>query len=86
MMESGLADYDINLWYMLLGPAGLPEAVTQRWAQAMNHALADATLRARLRDAGFDAAGGTPAEAAALLRADIARYTEVIRRAGISLE
>ena len=86
MIESGLPDYDIDLWYMLFGPAGLPEAAVQRWAEALNHALADPGLQARLRESGFDAAGGTPAQAAALLRADIARYGEVVRRAGITLE
>ncbi len=86
MIESGIADYDIDLWYALFGPAGLPEAVVQRWSEALNRALRDETLKTRLRDSGFDAAGGTPAQAAALLRADIARYGEVVRRAGISLD
>ena len=86
MIESGIADYDIDLWYMLFGPAGLPDAAVRRWAAAMNNALRDEALKARLRDSGFDARGGTPAEAAAPLRADLARYGEVVRRAGISLD
>ncbi|MDO9707428.1 Bug family tripartite tricarboxylate transporter substrate binding protein [Paracraurococcus lichenis] len=86
MIESGIAGYDIDLWYMLCGPAGLPEAVAQRWAEAMNRALADQGFRRKLVEAGFGPAGGTPAAASALVRADIARYGEVIRRAGITLE
>ena len=86
VIESGVPGYDIDVWYMLIGPGGMPDAATRRWSQALGKALADDTLRGRIRDAGFDVAGGTPAEAAALIRADTARYGEVIRRAGISLE
>ncbi len=86
VLESGVPDYDINVWYMLCGPAGLPEPVVRRWAAALAGALAEPALRARIQEAGFDVAGGTPAEAAALVRADVARYGEVIRRADIRLE
>jgi tripartite-type tricarboxylate transporter receptor subunit TctC len=86
VIEAGVPDYDINVWYMLCGPAGLPEPVVRRWSGAMGRALADPALRSRIQDAGFDVAGGTPAEAAAVLRADVARYGEVIRRADIRLE
>ena len=86
VMQAGVPDYDLNVWYMLLGPAGLPEPVVRRWSEAVNHALADPALRARLHDAGFEAAGGTPAAAAALLRAEVERYGAVIRRAGIRLD
>jgi tripartite-type tricarboxylate transporter receptor subunit TctC len=86
VMASGLTDYDISVWYMLQGPAGLPDAVAQRWSAALGRALADPVVRGRIQDSGFEPAGGTPAEAAALVRADIARYGAVIRRAGITLE
>lgn len=86
VMESGVPDYDLNLWYMIFGPAGMSDAVVQRWSAAVNQALADPPFRAKLLDAGFEPAGGTPAEAAALLRAEIARYAEVIRRADIRLD
>jgi tripartite-type tricarboxylate transporter receptor subunit TctC len=84
--ESGVPGYDITLWYMLFGPAGMPEAAAGRWAAALNAALADPDLRRRVGEAGFDAGGGTPSDAAALLRAEVARWGEVIGRAGIRLE
>lgn len=84
--ESGVPDFNINVWYMLYGPPGLPEPITQRWAAAMNRALALPEVRRRMREAGFDAGGGTPADAAALVRAEAARYAEVIRRAEVRME
>ncbi|MBY0333694.1 MAG: tripartite tricarboxylate transporter substrate binding protein [Acetobacteraceae bacterium] len=86
MIEAGIAGYDITLWYMLFGPAGLPDAATRRWAEALNAALGDAALRRRVEEAGFDPGGGTPADAAALLHAEVARWGDVIGRAGIRLE
>ena len=86
MIEAGVAGYDITLWYMLFGPAGMPPAVVRRWAEAAGAALADRALRRRIEEAGFDPGGGTPEDAASLLRADVARWAEVIQRANIRLE
>jgi tripartite-type tricarboxylate transporter receptor subunit TctC len=79
-------DFDANVWYMLMGPAGLPAAVTERLAASVNRALEDPTLRPRIRDAGFIPGGGTSAEAATLLRRDADRYAALIRAAGIRME
>jgi tripartite-type tricarboxylate transporter receptor subunit TctC len=84
--ESGVPGFDLNVWYMLAGPAGLPEAVRRRWAGAMNAAFAVPEIRERIESSGFDIGGGTPEEAARLLQAEVARYAEVIRRADIRLE
>ena len=86
MREAGVPGYELDVWYMLMGPAGMPEAAARRWAGALRRALADPVLRERLRDAGFDAGGGGPEEAAALLRRELARYAEVIRNAEIRLD
>lgn len=79
-------DFDANVWYMLMGPAGLPAPVTERLAASVNRALNDPTLRPRIRDAGFIPGGGTSADAAALLRRDAERYAALIRAAGIRME
>ena len=86
VMESGVPGYDLDVWYMLYGPAGLAGPVLRRWSAAAVRALADPALQARMRESGFDPAGGTPDEAASLVRAEIARYGEAIRRAGIALD
>lgn len=86
VIESGIPGYDITLWYMLLGPAGMPEAATLRWTEALNAALTEPELRRRVVEAGFDPGGGAPSDAAWMLRADVARWGGVIGRAGIRLE
>ncbi|MBL6076950.1 tripartite tricarboxylate transporter substrate binding protein [Belnapia sp. T18] len=84
--ESGFPGFDANVWYMLMGPAGLPAPIRDRWAAALGTALADPVLRPRIREAGFIPGGGTSAEAAALLNRDAERYGALIRQAGIRIE
>jgi tripartite-type tricarboxylate transporter receptor subunit TctC len=84
--ESGFPGFDANVWYMLMGPANLPEPIRERWAAAVNKALQDPALRPRIKEAGFIPGGGTSADAAALLRQDAERYAALIRNAGIRIE
>ncbi|WP_165943534.1 Bug family tripartite tricarboxylate transporter substrate binding protein [Roseicella aquatilis] len=84
--ESGFSGFDANVWYMLMGPPGLPEAIRDRWAAAVNAALNDPVLRPRIKDAGFIPGGGNSAEAAALLRQDAERYAALIKASGIRIE
>ncbi len=84
--EAGFPGFDAAVWYMVMGPPGLPDPITQRWVQAVNKILAEPGLRGRVRDAGFIPGGGSSADAAALLRRDADKYAELIRRANIRIE
>jgi tripartite-type tricarboxylate transporter receptor subunit TctC len=84
--EHGFPGFDSAVWYMVMGPPGLPDAVTQRWVAAVNKALAEPGLRARVLEAGFIPGGGSSADAAALLRRDAEKYATLIRQANIKFE
>ncbi len=84
--ESGFPGFDSNVWYMLMGPPALPAAIAARLAAAVDKALRDPVLGPRVQQAGFIRGGGTPAEAAALLKHDAERYAALIRAAGVTLE
>jgi tripartite-type tricarboxylate transporter receptor subunit TctC len=84
--ELGFPGFNANVWYMLMGPPGLPEPIAQRWVAAVNKALGDTALRGRIRDAGFLPGGGTMADASALLRRDAERYAALIRSANIKID
>jgi len=84
--ESGFPGFNANVWYMLMGPPGLPAAISDRLVAAMNKALQDPALRPKIRDAGFIPGGGSSADAAALLRNDAERYAALIRSANIRIE
>ncbi|MBW8269153.1 Bug family tripartite tricarboxylate transporter substrate binding protein [Caldovatus aquaticus] len=84
--ELGFPGFSASVWYMVMGPPGLPEPIVARWVEAVNKALAVPEIRARVREAGFIPGGGTAADAAALLRRDAERYAAAIRDAGIRLD
>jgi tripartite-type tricarboxylate transporter receptor subunit TctC len=84
--ESGFPGFDANVWYMLMGPPGLPAPIRDRWSAALVAALAEPTLRARIHELGFLPGGGGSAEASALLTRDAERYANLIRQADIRIE
>jgi len=84
--ELGLPAYEGVLWMGLLAPAGTPSAVIERLAAAVKRAVGDGDLAARLRHDGVDPIGGTPAEFAALIHAEIAQWRALAKSANIKLD
>ncbi|OZI48963.1 Bug family tripartite tricarboxylate transporter substrate binding protein [Bordetella genomosp. 5] len=52
----GFESVDINLWFALYGPAGLPEPVATKLRTALNESLTSDTFRAKMQDAGGEVA------------------------------
>jgi tripartite-type tricarboxylate transporter receptor subunit TctC len=84
--EQGFPGYDMSVWYMVLGPAGLPPEVVRRLEGALGKTIADPTVNRRLVDAGYIPGGGTAEAAAALVRRDAERLGRLVQEAGIKLE
>ena len=84
--EKGFPGFDANVWYMIMGPGGLPTEIAARWVAGVNKALSDPGVRAKVRDAGFIPGGGSQEDAANLLRRDAERYASIMRTAGIKLD
>lgn len=81
--EAGVPGYDVDTWYMVMGPANLPAPIAARWGAAINTALQDPAIRQRLTDLSTEIAGGSPGEAAQVLLSDVAKWAAVVARAGI---
>jgi tripartite-type tricarboxylate transporter receptor subunit TctC len=81
--ESGVPGFDVTSWNAVYAPAGTPPDVIRTLNGALQAALADAGARQRLIDLGIEPRGGEPAAIDARLRQDIARWSDVIRAAGI---
>ncbi|MFC3125146.1 Bug family tripartite tricarboxylate transporter substrate binding protein [Pseudoroseomonas globiformis] len=84
--EMGFPGFDTVVWYMLLGPAGLPGPVTERLSQAMRDSLAEPDIRKRLEENGYIPGGGTPEDAATLVRTDAERYGALVQKTGIRID
>jgi tripartite-type tricarboxylate transporter receptor subunit TctC len=81
--ESGLPGFEVSGWYGLAAPAAAPAAAVERLNTETNRALKSAAVIGELRGQGLDPVGDTPAEATAFIRAEVARWTAIIRDAGI---
>jgi tripartite-type tricarboxylate transporter receptor subunit TctC len=81
--ESGVPGYEVNPWYGLLAPAGTPRAIVARLGAETTRAVRAAETREKLAAQGAEAAGGTPEEYAAVIRADTATWTRVVGQAGL---
>ena len=87
MVEAGVANFEADQWLGLLAPRGLPGAAQARLAAECQKALAQDDLRAALLQAGMTAApAGTPASFDAALKAELAKWTAVVKAANIQPE
>jgi tripartite-type tricarboxylate transporter receptor subunit TctC len=86
-MESlGFKDFDFANWYGLMGPAGMPKALVDRISADVLRVMAQPDVAASLSAAGVERLTGGPAELAAAIREDLARYAQLARRANIKVD
>jgi tripartite-type tricarboxylate transporter receptor subunit TctC len=84
--ESGLPGFDAAAWQGVVVPAGTPQDIVTRLNAELNKALQDAGVRARLAAQGADVLGGTPADYAAYIRAEMPRWAKAIKDSGAKAE
>ena len=81
-----LPGFELPGWFGVLAPAATPRAIIMRLNREIAAVLDEEEVRKRLTDGGFEIAGGLPEEFAAVIRRDHARYSQIIREAGIKPE
>jgi tripartite-type tricarboxylate transporter receptor subunit TctC len=78
-----LPGFNNTTWFGLLAPAGTPGSVVNKLNAEMKNALGNAEFARQFEALGLEAAPGTPGELGDLIRSELARWTKVIRDAGI---
>ncbi len=81
-----LAGFDISTWFGVLAPAGTPPAVIDRLNAALRSALDSPEMRERLARMGAEPAPTAPAEFAALIRSELAKYERVVKFSGARVD
>ncbi len=84
--ESGLPGFELEVWFGLLGPAGMPPGVVKRLNNELNTVLALPEFKEILAREGATPKPSTPAEFGNLIRSDIVRWTRLIKDTGIQIE
>jgi len=86
MAEAGLAGYEVNSWYGLLAPAGTPRNIIGRLNSEVARALREPDARERLYTIGAEPMDNTPEEFAAYIAAEMAKWSKVVKTAGIRVD
>ena len=84
--ESGYPKVEVLNWQGLIAPKGTPKPIIDKLNAAANEALKDPQLRELMLSQGNEIGGGTPAEFAALIKAESAKWSAVVKTANIKPE
>lgn len=84
--ESGLKGYDVKTWYGLMAPHGTPAPIEAKLYQTVSALLKSPDMTAHLANLGAVAGGEPPAKFAVFIKTETARWTKVVKAAGVSVE
>jgi len=83
---SELAGFTVSTWFGVLAPAGTPPEIVARLNESMRAALASESTRERLARMGAEPAPTSPAQFAALINTELAKYQRVVKFSGARLD
>jgi len=86
LAEAGIKDVQADAWMGFVVPAKTPEAIVRKLHAELVAILADPEIREKLKLQYMDVVADTPAEARAVLAADVERWRPIILRNGIALD
>jgi tripartite-type tricarboxylate transporter receptor subunit TctC len=83
---AGLKGFEISLWQGIVAPAAVPRAIVAKLNQQIAESLREPGLKGRLTAQGLDAVGNTPEQFAAYMRAETAKWTQVVKATGARID
>jgi tripartite-type tricarboxylate transporter receptor subunit TctC len=87
MAEAGVPDFIGATWNVLVAPAGTPTAIVDKLNAAVNRSLKDPALAARLKQLGIETVDvSTPASTGAFIRSEIAKWRDLVKLAGATVD
>lgn len=84
--EAGVTGYEASTWFAVMAPAGTPAEAIGKLNAEVNAVLRLPDVRERLDTLGAEPLGGTSADVATRLHADLIKWTEVVKAANIKIE
>jgi tripartite-type tricarboxylate transporter receptor subunit TctC len=85
-VESGIADFEATSWVGILAPAKTPKAVIDKLQREIAAVLQSDKVKERYGVLGIEPVGNTPEQFAGQIRADLARWAEVVKAANIKVD
>ena len=84
--EAGVPGYAAPTWTGVVAPAGVPRGIVDKLNAAINRALASPAFKEKFANTGDEPGGGSPEDFAATIKADSAKWKDVIERSGAKLD
>lgn len=84
--EAGIPGYETYTWNALFAPANTPQPVVARLNEAANKALKDPAVVERMKEFSATIVGSTPEELQAHVKAELAKWTPVVRDANVQMD
>ena len=84
--EAGVPGFEIAPWAGYIAPAGVPKVIIARLNVELNRAIAVPAVREKFIEMGLEPRGGTPDEFARFVRSEVAKWSDVAKRAGVRAE
>ncbi len=85
-VSQGFPDFEALTYWLLVGPAGIPQPIVQRMQQVAAQVLQEPQVQARMAEQGADIVAATPAQTEAFVRSEVEKWGAVIRDNNIRAE
>jgi len=84
--EAGLPGFKADVWFGVVAPAGTPVPIVSRLNNEIGQIMRMPDVQQQLQPQGIEPATGTPAEFAAFIGTEIAKWAEVVHRTGARID
>jgi tripartite-type tricarboxylate transporter receptor subunit TctC len=85
-MAETLKGFEVDTWWGLVGPAGLPRELTARLHQAFAGALQQPEVKARFGQLMAEPVGNSPEQFGAFMKQELAKYETVVKASGAKVD
>ena len=83
--ESGVPGFDVSVWYSVLAAAGTPAPIVNKLHTEIVRAMRSPEAKEKIEAAGYDIVGSSPEQAGEFIKAEIVRWSKVVKDSGATI-